>query len=285
MADVMEQDPEIITSEPESNSGTEAVETPVTGLPQGSSSVDDRSLDDLLAEYDAKTRQAESEPGGEKLDGNPPNQDASGELDELLAQLSGPSPDQQRIGELEGELNAVRAAEFQRQELAAAEKFFGEVQSLCPPTVPDDYARNALLSIAAQDANLAASWQYRGLTNEQLAQADRAFRELEVLYHRTVNTPDNGDPRRQQAIAWMEQRGAQLNTMLSARATIWNAKRSVVKRAESFKPIDEDQTQVHMEVAAAIRGASTPIIPERPPNFGTMTDAEFRDYTKKNFGF
>ena len=51
------------------------------------------------------------------------------------------------------------------------------------------------------------------------------------------------------------------------------------------KPIDEDATQVHMDVAAAVRGASAPIMPEKAPDLSKMSDAELRRYTLENFGF
>jgi hypothetical protein len=40
-----------------------------------------------------------------------------------------------------------------------------------------------------------------------------------------------------------------------------------------------------MDVAAAVRGASAPIMPEKAPDLSKMSDAELRRYTLENFGF
>jgi hypothetical protein len=206
-------EPEIITAETESNSGTEA---------SAPSPVDE--IDALISEFEQKTAEAEQ---AAAPDSTPVSDD---ELNNLL---SGLDADKNRVTELEGQLNSLRSEVFVQQELAAIDKFCGEVQAQCGVNVPEDYAKHSLLSMAATDANLMVAWQYRGLTNEQLAQADREFRELEALHYRAMQTPDNGDPPRQQAIAWMEQRGAQLDLMMNSRAILTNARRSVVKRAES----------------------------------------------------
>jgi hypothetical protein len=140
---------EVIREEPEA-----AVETPVTGLPEypiAEQASEDRSIDDLLAEYDAKTRQAEPADNAD-ADGNIPNgtnQDASGELDELLAQLSGPSPDQQRIEQLTGEIGSLRAAELERQSRADFDGFSKKLQAELGPNVDQDFARTNLLAAYA----------------------------------------------------------------------------------------------------------------------------------------
>jgi hypothetical protein len=49
--------------------------------------------------------------------------------------------------------------------------------------------------------------------------------------------------------------------------------------------VDERATEDHAAVAAAVRGASTKVAAEPPPNLAHMSDAELREYTRKNFGF
>src|SRR5262249_9427822 len=109
----------------------------------------------------------------------------------------------------DGEINALRAAEFQRQERAAFEKFSSELQDQLGPNIPSDYAKTSLLAMAAQDRNLEAAWRYRGLTNEELATADRKFRQLEALHFQVQHSPDT-DPRKPQTLAMLEQRGREL---------------------------------------------------------------------------
>jgi hypothetical protein len=53
----------------------------------------------------------------------------------------------------------------------------------------------------------------------------------------------------------------------------WKSRPDVVAKAD------------HDAVAAAVRGSSGKAQPEPPPNFGNMSDAELRRYTKTNFGF
>jgi hypothetical protein len=62
--------------------------------------------------------------------------------------------------------------------------------------------------------------------------------------------------------------------------------RDVQKRAEKVLPmIDREQTQIHMDVAAAVRGASAPITPEPPPDLGRMDDQTFRKWKLENLGW
>ena len=220
---------EVIREEPEA-----AVETPVTGLPEypiAEQASEDRSIDDLLAEYDAKTRQAEPADNAD-ADGNIPNgtnQDASGELDELLAQLSGPSPDQQRIEQLTGEIGSLRAAELERQSRADFDGFSKKLQAELGPNVDQDFARTYLLAAYADRPELAIVWANRHVTDEQLRAADREFQHLEVLYHQAQRAPD--DPRKQQALAAMEQRGYQLGLLMNSRKILNDLWRDVQKRA------------------------------------------------------
>jgi hypothetical protein len=49
---------------------------------------------------------------------------------------------------------------------------------------------------------------------------------------------------------------------------------------------DPELTETRKLVSAAVmRGASSERLPEPPPDFGNMSDAELHDYTRKNFGF
>jgi hypothetical protein len=268
---VIEEAPEAVTAELPADTPAPAV---------GTAEAEDRSLDALLAEFDSVTAKPTEQPPAAENGAVSDN-----EVEKFLADLDTGAKDRQRITDLEGELNSVRAAEYQRQELAALDKFCGELQSQLGPNIPDDYAKASLLAMAAQDPNLEVAWKYRGLTNEQLANADKEFRELEALYGKLTHSQDN-DPRKQQAIAVLESRGRELGLMMNARAVIANAKRSVIKRAEAHKVYDEDATLDRAAISQAIRDGQGPInIPERPPNFGTMTDAEFKNFTRKHYGF
>jgi hypothetical protein len=266
MTDVIEREPEAAPAELPADVATPAP-------------ADD--LDQLLQEYEEKTRQAEPEPtrGIE----NPASPDAPVEdVDDFLAGLN---KDSQRATQLQGELDTLGGEVFRQQELAALDKFCGELQNQLGPNLPDDYAKTSLLAMAAQDPNLEVAWKYRGLTNEQLAAADRQFRELEALHFKVMQTPDT-DPRRQQAINWIEQRGRELGIAMNARAIIANARRSVLKRAESFKPIDIEATQLRDDIAFQMKQGQGPaVIPEAPVRWGSLSAREGREKVLKEFGF
>jgi hypothetical protein len=226
--------------------------------------VDD--VEQLLAEFDRAQTSA----------GTPVQDDAFADL------LRDPA-DQQRIGELSGELESLRSAEFQRAEREAFDEYSAQLQSKLPEHLPPDYARNSLLSAAAQDPNLSAAWQYRGITEEQRRQADREFRDLERLHGQIQRAPDDG--RKASALAQIENAGRQLGLMLNSKEILRRLERDIQHRAASFHPVDPDATADYAAVAAAVRDGGGKVSPEPPPNLGSLTDNELRNYTKKNFGF
>jgi hypothetical protein len=259
-------------------------DVPAETVAPSNAPVDDRSIDDLLADFDRAT-QRESQPATD----NSTTPDATAapldDVDAFIQSLNAPSADKQRADSLQGEIDGLRAAEFQRAERADFDKFSSKLQAELGPNVPDDYARTLLLSMAAENPALEQAWRYRNLTAEQRRAADLEFKQIEALYAQAQRAPD--DPRKAQALAQMERRGQELGLMMNARTMLNQAWRDVVKRAEKVKPmLDEDATQTHLDVAAAVRGASTTKMPQDPPpNFGSMTDAELRRYTREHFGF
>jgi hypothetical protein len=127
-------------------------------------------------------------------------------------------------------------------------------------------------------------WANRHVTDEQLRAADREFQQLEVLYHQAQRAPD--DPRKQQALAAMEQRGYQLGLLMNSRKILNDLWRDVQKKASKVLPaVDELATADHFAVAAAVREASSGDLPAPRIDFATMSDREFAEYTRKNYGF
>jgi hypothetical protein len=238
-----------------------------------------------LAEFDRAT-QREPQPAADTAQ---PNGDTAAQptddVDAFLASLDTSSADRQRIDQLTGEIDGLKAAELDRQSRADFEGFAKQLQSQCGPNCPDDYARTTLLSMAMERPELQAAWHHRHLTNEQRRAAELEFKSLEVLYDQVRRSPDD-DPRKAQALTQIEQRGAQLNQMLTARQLLNGAWKDVRNRADKVKPpIDPEATQVHGEISQYMRGAGGKVEPEPPPRFGEMTDSELREYTRKNFGF
>jgi hypothetical protein len=83
----------------------------------------------------------------------------------------------------------------------------------------------------------------------------------------------------------LEQRGRELGLAMNARTIIMNARRAVIKRAESFKPIDVEATADHDAVAQYIRDGSTPVVPEPPVRWGNLSAHEGREKVKRDHGF
>lgn len=64
-----------------------------------------------------------------------------------------------------------------------------------------------------------------------------------------------------------------------------NAKNEIKKMVAEYRPIDDDQTQIRMEVSAAVRGASAKITPEPPANLGRLSEQEFRQWKRDHLGW
>lgn len=67
-------------------------------------------------------------------------------------------------------------------------------------------------------------------------------------------------------------------------------KRVVDALAKDFKARygklpDKNATEDREAVAAAVRGSSTKAAEGKQPNFGSMTNTEFREWTQKNYGY
>jgi hypothetical protein len=158
------------------------------------------------------------------------------------------------------------------------------LQGQLGPHVPDDFAKTQLLAMSVGRPELELAWRYRNLSDDDRRAADLEFRQLEALYYRTRQAPD--DPRKAQALAAMERRGQELGLAMNARTIIANARRDVLRAASRARPpIDEEATAMRDEVIAAVRGASTPVIPEAPVKWGSLTGKEFREKVLRDHGF
>jgi hypothetical protein len=263
--------------EPEETAPASALPTDVSAPPVGTAPASSDDLDSLLAEFDAATSKPADEPAQDNT-----GQDAT-ELAKLIDDL-GSSQERQQIERLTDEIGSLRAAEADRQSRADFEGFAAKLQKELGPHVDERFARTNLLAALAERPELATVWQYRHASDEQLRAADREFRQLEALYNRTLAAPD--DPRKQQAIAALEQRGWQLGLMLNSRAILNKVWRDVQKKASKvLPPIDVEATADHDMVAQSVRDGSTPILPEPPVKWGNLSAREGRERIKQDFGF
>jgi hypothetical protein len=236
----------------------------------------------LLDDFDRQTATPEPDNATEQGAGENGAAVSDNELDKLLADLSAPSADRQRITDLEGELSSVRAAELDRQSRADFEGFSKKLQATLGPNVDEQFSRTNLLAMAAENPALEAAWRYRNLTDAERRAAGLEFQQLEVLYHRAQQAPD--DPRKAQALAALEQRGQQLGLMMNAHKILNNTWREVQKRASKVAPaIDEQATADHAAVAFAVREASSGDLPEPQVDLGKLSDVEFRKHLRDKY--
>jgi hypothetical protein len=240
-------------------------------------------LQALLDEFDARTAQPAVP---EAAPGNPeaaPDQPLDRQTwDELL----GPDP---KVAELQGQVDAFKAAEFQAQEREAATKWAAELQDVCSrsnPNVEDDFVIREIKVLSADNPGLLErAWQYRNLSDADLAIAQKDFQAAEKLYQQALAQPDT--PQKQQALRYLEQQGARLQAMLSARSVIRSARNEIRKRADAVKSgYDPDVTATRMEIAHLMKeggsGREPPPMPE--VRLGNLSDSQFRQHLLEKYG-
>jgi hypothetical protein len=237
----------------------------------------DNDLDSLLAEFDAKTAQQTEPVTGADVDisGNT----HPGQSVDPLAELLRDPADQQRITELTGQVESLRAEEFRRGELQAFNDMAADLQQHMPSWAPPDYAEMRLKALA-HDPELCLAWDLRN-ADKSAAKEELLKVQWELAKLHYDKAPD---PKRVQEL---QQYGYRLQVAVNSAGILRKARLDIINEAAKLKPpIDEDATQTHIDVAAAVRGASRPIdLKEPPPDFSGMSDAEFRDFTRRNYGF
>jgi hypothetical protein len=245
-------------------------------------------VDALLNEFAAKTGVADSSPE-QATDGNPPTVDTSADqtLDQQIAELLGPDP---KVAELQGQVDAFKASEFQAQERRAAEAWAAELQDVVSrsnPNVENDFVIREIKVLSADNPGvLEQAWQYRNLSDADLAIAQRDFQAAEKLYQQALAQPDT--PQKQQALRYLEQQGARLQAMLTSRSVIRSARNEIRKRADAVKSgYDPDVTATRMELAQLIRdgGSGREPPPTPQPKLGELDTQEYRRHVRETYGF
>jgi hypothetical protein len=258
------------------SAGTDGGEVPANATP-----APEPTVDDILSEYDQATA----------LQPTPDPAQTEQNIDQILQEwgLDSQTQDnaqlleaQSRNGQLQAEVNALKRAEYERQEQQAFDKYAGEIQSRLPKHLPDDYAKASMLSAAAQDPNLLAAWRYRNVDRNA---AEAEFNRLEALHRQISLAPD--DPKKTETLRELEKRGWQLGLALNARDILRRAERDLIRRAEEHKAIDVDASLDRAMIAQAIKegGAGRAAPPQPEVRLGHLTTQEYRRHIKENFGF
>jgi hypothetical protein len=141
--------------------------------------------------------------------------------------------------------------------------------------MPPTFAEDSLLAAATRDPSLIAAWDTRNVPAAERAAAPGQLQQLMQLYQRLQRSPD-GDPRKQQALNFIVQRGRYLEAVVYGPAVLRKAVREIEDRAHKHQPIDSEATQIRNDVAWAVKSASAKRIPEGEPNWGRMDSNEYR---------
>jgi hypothetical protein len=240
--------------------------SPESSLTEAPAPADD--LDSLLSEWDAKvTPQPEPATGAENQQTDQPVDPQSWE------DLLGPDP---KVAELQGRVDALQTEAHRARELEAFKSFADDLQTQLPSFLPADYAEMKLRSMA-HDPVICAAFDLRNVdksaANLELAKVTRAFLQLQQ--------DPAADPKRLQEL---RDYGTRLEIAIQSPAILRKARLDILNAANKLpKPIDEDATQVHLDVAAAVRdgGSGRGIPPEPPVQLGRLSDAEYRAYLRE----
>jgi len=201
-----------------------AVETP-SQLPAQSDMWSE--TDALISEFDQKT--ATPEPDNATEQGVGENGAVSNdELDNFIASLSAPSADQQRIGQLTGELDGLKAQIRAAEELKAFNEFSDDLQKQLPSWLPEDYARVKLESLA-HDPVARLAWDTRNI-DPKAAALDLAHVQFAL---KQLQGNPNADPAK---VRELNQLAYQLNVAANSAAILRQARNMILKEANGLKP-------------------------------------------------
>jgi hypothetical protein len=107
------------------------------------------------------------------------------------------------------------------------------------------------------------------------------FRAMDDLMHLRANPRATQD-----MINEVMQRGAQAELALQAGQILAQARGRCIEEANKSAPIDADVTGDVMAMVASLKGADAGRMGREPaPNFGGMSEAEFKRHTRDNYGF
>jgi hypothetical protein len=239
----------------------------------------------LLAQFDAGTNAHTSDNGSGSGDHDqaanaPDPQFQEGELDKLLSDLN---RDTERTNALQSEVNALKAAEAQRLERAEFEDFANNLQKRLPEWSEPDRAMREL-SFYAHREDVRCAWETRGVSAAERRAAPAQLAQLQALYQQMRANPSD-DPRQQAAMAAVVRRGQWLEKVVLGHPNVLRRMEDEIHKRAWEPRIDPDATAMRMEVAAAVRGSSGKVTPAGPPNYGTLSNNDFRKLVRDEHGF
>jgi hypothetical protein len=261
---------------------------------------DSSDLDELLGVVEDSQQQAEARQREQAFQAE--REQAATQLAQAAMQITGI---EQENGELKGtvqQLQQAIQAEQWRQHVARNKEDFSRLASaeaarLGDPNLGARDIENHLLGEATRDPELVRAWdaQYYNppgpLERAQLERAIISHGQQLAKAAMQITDPIARALAEKHIAAELQQIFAQ--TFPDPNAHRANAKAYVRKVIGKMREdlgrrpprIDEDATADRMAVVQAVRGASSKVSVEPTPDFGSMSDWEFRKYSKHNLGF
>jgi hypothetical protein len=230
-------------------------------------------LDRLLAEFDqqvpAQPKSSISDDGNAQ---HQPEDRGSDQLREYVQQTSD--------GEVESRARALYEQERYRSQLTDEfNKHCAKGQERIPDNLPSDYYRSELLAMSTTDPRLEVAFEAQFHDPVAIRVAlDRATTELALARINPQATPEQ--------VQGLERQVWQLGVARNARVILFQAQAAIVKKANRPQ-VDPDVTADRAAVTASMRdGARGTRIPDEPaPQFGLMSEPEFKRHTRENYGF
>jgi hypothetical protein len=227
------------------------------------------ALDALLSEYDQGIKDQPQQPEQQEPPLDPL---ADQRLDSALSAVD---------REIQAKAQTFVDGEIEKSRLAQAfESHVAGIQQRCPDYVPDDYAKSELLAMSLSDPRLEVAFRAaaQGVSRPQImAELDRVNGALQHAARNPTADPN--------VIPQLQRMAHELAIAFHANTILRQAEAAIIKKANSRPPIDPDLTADRALVAASMKGSSRPVEADPPPAFGQMGDAEFRNFTRRNYGF
>jgi hypothetical protein len=137
--------------------------------------------------------------------------------------------------------------------------------------------------MAVKNPALVQAFQNR---NCDRAAVDAELRKVETALAAMKRNPYLAQQVGEEGVRQLFVRGHQLGAMLNAKEMISRARRDVIRKGKAVPgPIDDFATETRAAVAAAVRGAGGKVQTEPMPKLGGLSQAEYRNYVKSNYGF
>ncbi|HXX50939.1 MAG TPA: hypothetical protein VEI98_06590 [Xanthobacteraceae bacterium] len=232
-------------------------------------------LDELLAQFERETSGNGDDVAESEADANAVTDD---ELEKLLAEANKNDLPANFVDPRDVELNAMRAAEHQRQELESFIGFGREIVGRMPATLsePEKFVERELMA-RAHDPVLQRAWQLR---DSDPAEARALMSKIEIAYRLAQAS---NDPNKARILGALQQRYDVANIAANAKHMLARLQNEIIDDARKFAKgiIDEQASEDRAMIAQAVRGGNlgTPP-PSPPPNLGAMSREELGAYRK-----